>query len=157
MINTPNQHWDSQKSQEKMNINSIEEYKSVKAGWVEPLSFFQLFEIEPSVRKQIIKSMFPVSNPENDSKFYRWMWDINAHWCENCGKPLKTYWAGYISHIMSRGAHTECRYDPLNVNILCNTCHSKWETGTLKEKRSMYVYWTNIERMDILRKSYIVQ
>lgn len=71
------------------------------------------------------------------------MWDIKPHWCENCGKPLKDYSPAFISHIKTRGAHTELRYDPINSNMLCFSCHRKWEYGTQKERERMYIYWIN--------------
>jgi hypothetical protein len=126
-------------------ILTLQEYQSVKRAWIEPLNMPELFIIRDRI--EIIKSLFPKASPENDSKFYRWVWEINTHWCVNCGLPLKEYWAGYISHIYTRGAHTEYRYDPLNTNILCNDCHQKWETGLEIEKIMMYVYWLNKSRV----------
>lgn len=126
-----------------MRIKTIQEYETLKAGRLEPLCFPALFEIDPVLKAKILKAKFPKASPENDQKFYQWMWDISQHWCEECGTPLKSYWSGYISHIKTRGAHTELRYDPLNVNILCNKCHSKWETGTSKDRKQMFIYHSN--------------
>jgi len=126
------------------------DYDKVKIAWIEPLIMPQLFRFDN--RKLIIKRLFPVISPDNDQKYYRWMWEIKPHWCENCATPLQGYSAVYISHIKTRGAHTELRYDPMNSNILCTECHNKWEYGTLKERRSMYVYWKNILNENMYEK-----
>ena len=74
------------------------------------------------------------------------MWESKPHWCEECGKPLQGYSAAYISHILTKGAHTEVRYDPLNSNILCMKHHNKWEFLPLSEKKKLFIYWENKKR-----------
>lgn len=124
-------------------INSIEEYLSIQNRFIEPLIADNTFKFNIS-RDNVIKWLFPSINEQNDQKYYKFCWNYKPHWCENCGKPLKEYSSVYISHIKTKGAHTEIRYDPLNSNILCFECHNKWEYSTLKEKQKMYVYWLNV-------------
>jgi len=107
----------------------------------------QLFDIDLLTRKVIISVMFPHTSPESDVKYYRWMWSLKKHWCEECGKPLQGYSAAYVSHILTKGAHTETRYDPLNSNILCMQHHNRWEFATLSEKQKMFIFWENKKRL----------
>ena len=127
-------------------VITSEEYEKVKVSWIEPLVLHNLFEIND--RGAVIRRLFPYVSERNDSRYYRWMWDLKPHWCENCGESLKSYSPVYVSHIKTRGANPEpeYRYDPQNCNILCFNCHNKWEYGTLEEKRKMYIYWINLIR-----------
>ena len=129
-------------------IESIEEYKTIRRGQFEPLLMTQIFEISIPLRRAIISMMFPVTSPNMDSKYYHWMWEIKPHWCEECGKPLQGYSAAYVSHILTKGAHTEIRYDPLNSNILCMEHHNRWEYAPLSEKKKMFVFWENKKRLN---------
>lgn len=122
----------------------MEEYLSFRIGFIEPLLMHEMFEIVD--RKIIIQQIFGKSSPVNDHSYYKWCWDNKFHWCENCGKPLKEYSSKYISHINTRGAWTEFRYDPLNSNMLCFKCHSNWENLPIERKKKMYVYTINKER-----------
>lgn len=128
-------------------INNINEYNKFKAGWVEPLILPELFKIYPILRKEIARSIYGKASPNADSIYYKYMWEIKPHWCENCGAALPKYWAGHISHILTRGAYTEYRYEALNSNILCNDCHTLWETGNEERKKKMYIYWINKKRI----------
>ena len=125
-------------------IENYEAYLSYQVGFIEPLLMPQLFTF--SDRKQVIREYFGKASPENDSKFYVWMWERKRHWCENCGLPLQGYSASFISHIKTRGGHTELRYDPLNINILCLGCHNEWEYAKFDDKKKMYIYQVNKTR-----------
>lgn len=133
-------------------IKSLSEYLFLRpqSAFLDPLLLLEIFIINRDLRREIIAYLFEKQSPENDSKYYRWMWEMKPHWCENCGKPLKNYWAGYVSHILSRGAHTELRYDPLNSNILCYECHQIWETGKRWKKEAMYIYPINMKIIQYL-------
>jgi 5-methylcytosine-specific restriction endonuclease McrA len=82
----------------------------------------------------------------NDAAFYKFVWDNGLHYCENCGIHLADYSASYISHIKTRGAHTELRYNIGNVNILCLECHSKWEFSPAEVRNNMFIYHLNHDR-----------
>lgn len=135
-----------------IDIKSIHDYNKYKNGIIEPLILPFLFNINKSVREQII-SLFGKQSPQNDVNFYKWVWSLKPHWCENCGKPLKNYWAGNISHIQTKGAWTEYRYDPLNTNILCLNCHNNWEYSNEEKKKEMYVYWKNKQVYELFRSN----
>lgn len=124
----------------------VDDYEKVKVAWIEPLILVNLFEFEN--RGAIVRRLFPFVSDANDSRYYRWMWDIKPHWCENCATPLKYYSSVNISHIRTRGANPEPehRYDPMNSNMLCFDCHNMWEYGKLEQKKRMYIYWKNKSR-----------
>jgi 5-methylcytosine-specific restriction endonuclease McrA len=131
-------------SDQRIEIRNVDDYLQYKGEWVEPLILSEIFNVIN--REEIIKTLFPENTPENDFRFYQWIWRIKPHWCENCGLPLKNYSAIFVSHIKTRGAHTEIRYEPLNANLLCLECHNKWEYGTLEKKETMFIYWLNLLR-----------
>lgn len=98
------------------------------------------------LREEIQKLKFPT-----DASFYNYCWKKKAHWCEECGAYLSAYSASFISHILTKGAHTEKRRDPRNVNILCLKHHHQWEFGKRKE---MEIYQANMLLRDKLILEY---
>lgn len=86
-----------------------------------------------------------------NERFYRWMWEYSPHRCEECLLPLRNYWSGYISHIISRGAAPDMAHDPRNVNILCHRHHSLWETGN---RKTMRIYQGNLKIIEKLMSEY---
>lgn len=88
-----------------------------------------------------------------NARFFRWVWDKSpVHICEECGRPLGSFSAGYCSHILSRGAHPEMAHDPRNINLLCLKHHEQWEHETTR--KSMRIYPGNLMRIEVLRKEY---
>ena len=65
-----------------------------------------------------------------NDKFYHYCWSHGYGLCENCNLQLNEYNAVFISHILSRSSHPEMAHDPRNHNILCGSCHHKWESTT---------------------------
>lgn len=127
----------------RFEIDDCAIYDQIKRSGIEPLIMPELFSFENSTRVAIIKRMFQNQSKQNDLRFYKWVWDIKPHWCENCGKPLQEFSPAFISHIKTRGAHTELRYDPMNTNTLCFDCHNKWEFAPIERKERMYIYQLN--------------
>lgn len=136
----------------KIDITSLADYKAFSKAFIEPLLMPEMFSFEN--RKSIVYSLFGKASPETDQKFYRFMWESKPHWCENCGLGLKEFSSVYISHIKSRGAYTELRYEPLNINILCGKCHNKWEFSKLEDKKKMFIYYQNKINYEVLSKEY---
>ena len=125
-----------------IDIDSIELYLAVRRlPIIEPLTMPQLFNVIN--RTEIVDYLYPETSTATDSKFYHDVWSMKPHYCENCGLPLKEYSPVFISHIKTRGAHTEIRYDYTNVNVLCFECHNKYEYATLDVKEKMYVCLKN--------------
>jgi hypothetical protein len=84
-------------------------------------------------------------------KFYKQAWESKEHICEECGRYLVNFSPGYISHILSRGAHIDKAKDLRNVNILCFECHQKWEFG---DRKKMKIYDKNQITIQILKDEY---
>ena len=75
-------------------------------------------------------------NKRNQDKiFYQNIWDKSKHICEECGTYLQTFNPSFISHILSKGAFPQLRYDERNINILCFKHHEQWEFWNKKEMR----------------------
>lgn len=62
------------------------------------------------------------------------IWAERPHHCLECGVflagdadglPLKIN----LSHVLSKGAHPELRFDPQNIVLHCPRCHRNWETS----------------------------
>lgn len=62
------------------------------------------------------------------------IWAERPHHCLECGTflpedsdnlPHKIY----FSHVLSKGAHPELRFDPMNIVLHCPRCHRNWETS----------------------------
>ena len=93
-------------------------------------------------------------SPEENERFYRWCWKMKPHYCEECMKPLHSYSAVHISHILSRGAFPEMAHDPRNVNMLCLEHHNKWENGY---REGMRIFAGNQIRIERLKKEYYIK
>ena len=123
------------------------EYELCKARGYEPL-VDRRFTMEIRLRVAIQRELFGTGHtPEENEKFYRWCWDHYPHHCAECMRPLKQYSATYVSHIMTRGAHPETAHDCRNVNILCFSHHSVWESGNRKNMRIYAINQLTIEQL----------
>lgn len=123
------------------------EYELCKARGYEPL-VDRRFAMEIRLRVAIQRELFGTGHtPEENEKFYRWCWDHYPHYCAECMRPLTQYSATYVSHIMTRGAHPETAHDCRNVNILCFSHHSVWESGNRKNMRIYAINQLTIEQL----------
>jgi hypothetical protein len=108
------------------------EYDLEKKNGAEPLMDFK-YLIDLDLRISIQNKLFGGSElsqadiAKGNNKFYRWVWNRSLQFCEETGVELDTYRATYISHILSRGATPDMRWDPRNINILCKPAHDRWE------------------------------
>lgn len=138
----------------KIAIGSREEYYYLVKRGHDPLVDERHFKLTPELRKQIQGERFGTGHtPDENERFYRYVWNRKAHYCEECGRPLPEYSATYISHILTRGAHPEMAHDPRNTNILCFVHHEQWEHATTR--RTMRVYQSNKRIIEELIKDYI--
>ena len=92
----------------------------------------------------------------NDEQLYFIVFCSTADRCEECGVDLPSEFKdddGHIiyrtqySHIMTKAAYPEFRWEPRNINRLCGRCHSKWEFG---ERTEMKIYEKNKITIQIL-------
>lgn len=86
-----------------------------------------------------------------NERFFRWVWELKPHRCEECLKPLRNYSAVYCSHILTRGAFPEAAHDARNINILCFEHHSEWENGN---KTKMRIYPGNVKIIELIKNEY---
>lgn len=124
------------------------EYNACLSRGYDPLLIEQL-PMDLNFRIQVQKKTFGNcilgmgKIPKANQKYYLYVWENKKHICENCMKPLYSYSASFISHILTKAAFPELAHDPRNSNILCRICHNKWEFGTENEKAKMLIYPTN--------------
>lgn len=87
-----------------------------------------------------------------DTAFYKEIWEERPHSCENCGINLGDTWKRYMfSHLITKGAHPELRYDKRNLSMSCLKCHQQYETGDRKSMR-VYEKYKNVI-LQLLRES----
>jgi len=138
-------------------INERWEYDYIKNRGFEPLTDIEHFSLPIRLRLQIQREEFGNSYiskgdvVSGNERFYEYVWENKAHYCEECLRPLHNYSSVYISHILSRGAFPEMAHDPRNVNILCFRCHETWENGKRQEMR---IYNNNLQTIGTLKKEY---
>jgi len=111
------------------------------------------FVIDIQTRYYLQKDLFQIkgSLKQSDVKFYRYCWKWLDHYCEETGLYLRDYSSVFVSHILSRGAYPEMRWDIRNINILSFESHQKWEFGTQEVKESMKIFNKNmIKQIDLI-------
>jgi len=138
---------------QRLKISTKEEYLAMKVAGYEPLGDISV-DIDMHIRVALIKEKFPKASGANDVKFYKWAFEVKGDICEETGIWLRSYQSCFVSHILSKGAYTEMRYDLRNVNILCLLSHSLWEFGTIQEKQTMKIWEPNQATIFILKKDY---
>jgi 5-methylcytosine-specific restriction endonuclease McrA len=125
-------------------IASKEEYNYILNRGYFPLQNWRMFTLPIALRIELQYETFGSNSDfqKQNDKFYRYCWDNMPHYCAETAKPLESYSAVYISHILSRGSNRAMSCDPRNVNILCFEAHQIWE--------SEYNYKMNIWRQNQL-------
>ena len=132
-------------------IDSRELYDYVRRRGYEPL-IDNRFTMSIDLRIEVQRELFGSGHtPAENEKFYRWCWEHKPHICEETMRPLHTYSATFISHILTRGAHPEMAHDPRNVNILCLAAHNQWENGNREDMR---IYQKNLRTIEKLKNEY---
>lgn len=136
-------------------INNIEDYDyAIKYGFNPFLDPTFIIDIE--TRYYLQKELFQVKGnlKKSDVKFYRFCWKWLDHYCEETGIYLRDYSAVFVSHILSRGAYPEMRWDIRNINILSFKAHQEWEFGTFEKKQNMKIWSKNEAIIESLRLEY---
>lgn len=132
-------------------IDNKQDYDYCLSQGFEPL-IDNRFIVKHELRISLQQKLFGKGHtPEENEKYYRWVWNHKPHYCEECMKPLNEYSATYVSHILSRGAYPELAHDIRNNNILCFKCHSVWENG---DRESMRIFAKNELTIESLRREY---
>ena len=94
-------------------ITDRDEYQYCIQRGFNPLLDCKFFQMEINLRVEIQKEIFGHcifgrgNIPAANERFYRWIWDHKPHRCEETMRPLFSYSAVYISHILTRGANPE--------------------------------------------------
>lgn len=86
-----------------------------------------------------------------DNKFSLWIREQRGYKCENCGiyhEPPTRYIQ--CSHYIGR-KHMATRFDPDNCDVLCSTCHAKWEDRKQYEYRDWKIAKMGQEKHDALK------
>ncbi len=123
-----------------------EEYDLVVERGFTPL-MDKNFRLPIQLRNEIQKELFKC-----DEDFYRYFYDHHpTHTCEEHGHPIREYSAINCSHILSRGAYPQMRYDLRNANLLCLEAHQQWESH---KKHNMVIYQQNIRTLEKLSMEY---
>lgn len=142
---------------QRAKIETVAEFDYCIERGHNPLVDYLHFEVVPSLRIELQRLYFGHSNlgkgdvVRGNQRFYEFMWEVKPHICEECMKPLPGYSSVFISHILSRGGHSEMAHDCRNVNILCFKCHSQWETG---RRVKMRIYERNMLIIERLKRDY---
>lgn len=139
-------------------IDTIEEFELCVNRGFQPL-LDNRFKVDIKLRVDLQYRYFCNSSnrkriPEANFFYYKTVWNLKSHICEECKKPLHNYSASFISHILSKGAFPEISLDLRNNNILCYECHNKWEFG---EKETMDIYPKNSETIELLKYEYNIE
>lgn len=138
---------------EQIWIDTREGYDYARSRGYEPL-VDRRFRLEIGLRVSIQRELFGKGHsPAENERFYRWCWEHYPHQCEETMRPLHSYSAVHISHILTRGAHPEAAHDPRNVNILCLQAHNKWENGRREEMR---IWAGNCRRIAEIKDDYAI-
>lgn len=129
-------------------IDSIPEYELCIERGHQPL-FGSPFILPIQLRVKI-QSQF-----KSDVAFYKWFYNNHpTQTCEEHGHPIYEYSSKFCSHILTRGAHPEMRFDARNMNLLCVPMHNLWEVGTVKQKMKMNIWLPNQKTIDLLHSEY---
>lgn len=121
-------------------VTTREEYDYAVGRGYEPL-LGGLLDMDHGLRVEIQREKFGEGHtPEENEKFYRWVWAHKEHQCEECMKPLPGYSAVFVSHILSRKEFPQGAHDPRNINILCFECHNRWEYHTTRKTMRIKEY-----------------
>lgn len=133
-------------------IDTRPDYDYCVAQGYEPL-VDRRFVMAHQLRVSVQREKFGTGHtPEENERFYRWVWNHKTHVCEECMKPLKSYSAVHISHILTRAAFPEMAHDPRNTNILCFECHNRFEQRTTRV--NMRIFGVTELIIELLKKEY---
>ena len=128
------------------------EYEYIVGRGFQPLLDWKRFKMDIRLRIAIQTELFGRGHtPQENERFYKWIWENKPHRCEETLKPLNHYSSVYISHILTRGAFPEMAHDPRNCNLLCFEMHNRWENH---DRHNMRIYPGNVKVIELLKKEY---
>jgi len=65
-----------------------------------------------------------------DKEFYKEVYAASPHFCYECGCKLPKEPATFMfHHLLEKRNFPQFRHEPLNIALVCLTCHSKAETN----------------------------
>ena len=62
-------------------------------------------------------------------ELYKEIWNEREHRCTNCGMWIAYPVVHNFSHIRSKGARPDLKYDKNNIEILCSSVNRFYEAG----------------------------
>lgn len=139
-------------------IDNIDRYLDLINEGYNPLFQYRRFAIKFDLRIYIQDGLFGKSALGKgdtliaNQKYYEWCFKNKLQICEECCKPLKNYWAGFVSHIYTRGSSPEMAHDPRNSRLLCEDCHPLAEDDDTHS--GMKIYSADQIIKEILRYEY---
>ena len=112
----------------------------------------------PIQRKPISKKPTPRLSGMRDEDWVVGLeiWAERPHNCIECGKFLPEDEDGlpvkvYFSHVLSKGAHPELRFDAMNIVLHCPDCHRFWETsGKMREMKTYALKFSYMKQHRVL-------
>jgi hypothetical protein len=107
----------------------IEDIRRLKAESGEPAKkkYYKIAKISPKrqIKREMDKAIIAA-----DKEFYKKVWAVRNHVCENCGCPLgKEMKFLFFHHLLPKIHYPLFRHDPRNIMLLCLEDHSKAETN----------------------------
>ncbi len=133
-------------------INDVNTYIRYKSQGFEPLVSL-IFKINFELRLKLQNELFGEMSPENDIKYYKYMFHVKPNICEETDQPL-VYDSKCVSHILTRGAHPALRYDLRNNNLVIPKIHNIWDHDKESEKKKLKIYYKNQLIIELLKKEY---
>lgn len=138
----------------KTTITSRYEFDLCLKHGVNPLFWNRFIKLEINLRISLQNEIFGKTELGRGSvlkandRYYHYCFNHSLLACENCGASFyvkenidTAYSAGYVSHIISRGARADLAHDPRNHNMLCRLCHKTWESP---QNKGMLIYMDNL-------------
>lgn len=137
-----------------IDITDMDIYREAVSRGFEPLLDCRRFKMDIRTRVEVQRELFGrgrIDTMQANERFFRWMWEHKPHYCEETLRPLHSYSAVHISHILTRGAFPEMATDPRNINILTFEAHNTWEHG---RRERMRIYPGNMRMIELLTSEY---
>lgn len=138
-------------------INDIDTYGYYREKGYYPLSQWTKFLVNHDLRLEIQNYLFGKSELGKgevliaNQKYYEYAYCCSLKVCQECCAPIHNYSSVHVSHILSRGAHSDLAHDLRNYNLLCGKHHNVWENGY---RKGMKIYKTNQIIIEELKSEY---
>ncbi len=135
-------------------VENREAYDLCVARGFEPLFEKDFLDMPIALRVELTKEKF-----RTNQEYYRTAYTLHhTKCCEECNVGLPRYSATWVSHILSKGAHPEMRFDLRNFNLLCFKHHKQWEntatSGPMPMRKDMKILLGNEALIETLLTEY---